>query len=106
MMHWILLCRDWNTLESVRKVHSFFEGTALVFFALLVLFDVLGHLTDEKSTRGKLFARSGLTCFCASCLVRVARLPIQPTKRHCRQLKIRNREARSAAWKTRQKAVE
>ena len=32
MVHYWNLLWDWNTLESVRKVHSFFEGWALVFF--------------------------------------------------------------------------
>jgi hypothetical protein len=64
MVHnWNLLW-DWNTLESVRRIHSFLEGWALVFFGLLVLFDVLAHLSqDENPTRAKRFERIGLWFF-------------------------------------------
>ena len=49
MMHYWNLLWDWNNLDAVRAVHSFLEGWALVFFALLVLFDVLAHLAEEKT---------------------------------------------------------
>ncbi len=39
---------DWNSLDSVRRAHSELEAAALVFFALLVLFDVLAHLSKDK----------------------------------------------------------
>src|SRR5579863_111116 len=48
MMHFWTTLWDWSSLESVRRVHSFFEGWALVFFALLVLFDVLAHLSEDN----------------------------------------------------------
>lgn len=41
----------WNSLDSVRHIHSEFEGAALLFFALLVLFEVLAHRSPEKSPR-------------------------------------------------------
>lgn len=44
---------DWNSLDSVRHVHSELEGVALLFFALLVVFDVLSHLSkDDDRKRG------------------------------------------------------
>jgi hypothetical protein len=64
MMHYWNLIWDWNTVDSVRTVHSFLEGWALVFFALLVLFDVLAHLyEDEHPSRANLFERTGLWFF-------------------------------------------
>src|ERR1700730_5531167 len=63
MMHYWNLLWDWNTLDSVRAVHSFLEGWALVFFGLLVLFDVLAHLAEEDKSRSKNLERIGLVCF-------------------------------------------
>src|ERR1039457_2028652 len=64
MMHYWNLLWDWNNLDSVRAVHSFLEGWALVCFALLVAFDVLAHLTDEEHPPGaKRFERIGLWFF-------------------------------------------
>jgi hypothetical protein len=63
MTHFATCLPDWNSLESVRRVHGNLEFWALVFFALLVLFDVLAHFSDDKK-REKLFERFGL-CFFA-----------------------------------------
>jgi hypothetical protein len=63
MMHFAIFIPDWNSLESVRRAHSDLEGAALVFFALLVLFDVLAHFSDDKR-RERLFEKIGL-CFFA-----------------------------------------
>lgn len=41
----------WNSLDSVRHAHSEMEGAALLFFALLVLFDVLAHLSKDDSRK-------------------------------------------------------
>lgn len=49
MTHYWHVLFDWNTLESVRAVHSFFEGLAIAFFALLVLFDILAHQSEDKN---------------------------------------------------------
>ena len=63
-MHYWNLPWDWNNLDSVRTVHSFLEGWALVFFALLVAFDVLAHQAEkEHPARAKRFARIGLWSF-------------------------------------------
>jgi uncharacterized membrane protein len=63
-MHYWNLLWDWNGLDSVRSVHSFLEASALLFFALLVLFDVLAHVYDEeRHKRAKLFERVGLWFF-------------------------------------------
>jgi hypothetical protein len=75
MHYWKLLC-DWNTVESVRAVHSFFEGWALVFFALLVIFDVLAHLTeDEHRERSKALERIGLWCFGVAVIAEILAYP-------------------------------
>jgi hypothetical protein len=65
MVHDVISLLGWDSIESVRAIHSSLEGWALVFFALLVMFDVLAHLTDEESNRAraKRFDRVGLWCF-------------------------------------------
>jgi hypothetical protein len=76
MTHYWNLLWDWNTLDSIRKVHNFLEGGALVFFALLVLFDVLAHLSeDEKPVRAKLLERIGLWCFGVAVLSEIVAYP-------------------------------
>lgn len=67
-MHYWHLLWDWNTLDSVRGVHSFLEGWALVFFGLLVLFDVLAHFAEENKTRARSLERTGLVCFAVAVL--------------------------------------
>lgn len=52
----------WNSFDSVRRVHSDLEAAALVFFALLVLFDVLAHLADDRA-RERILERIGLWFF-------------------------------------------
>ena len=56
MMHYWNLLWDWNALDAVRTVHSAFELSALIFFALLVMFDVLAHLSDANKTLEKLLS--------------------------------------------------
>lgn len=75
-MHYWNLLWDWNTVESVRTVHSFLEGWALVFFALLVLFDVLAHLTeDEHREQSRTFERIGLWCFGVAVIAEIFAYP-------------------------------
>ena len=53
----------WDSLDSVRRVHSDLEAAALVFFALLVLFDVLAHFSQGEASRkdrAMLFCSSGV----------------------------------------------
>ncbi len=61
-MHFARFLPGWNSLDSARAVHSDLELAALVFFALLVLFDVLAHLSDDKN-RERRFERIGLWFF-------------------------------------------
>jgi len=52
----------WNSLDSVRRIHSDLELAALISFALLVFFDVLAHIaSDEK--RQRIFGEIGLWFF-------------------------------------------
>jgi len=75
MQYWNLL-GDWDTVASVRIVHSFFEGWALVFFALLVLFDVLAHLTEDAHlAQSKTFERIGLCCFAVAVIAEILAYP-------------------------------
>jgi hypothetical protein len=66
---------DWNSLDSVRDAHSALEGWALVFFALLVVFDVLAHLADEHPTREKKLERIGLWCFGVAIVAEIVAYP-------------------------------
>jgi hypothetical protein len=66
---------DWNSLESVRSAHSDLEGAALVFFALLVVFDVLAHFAEENKIRGRLFEKIGLCCFAVAVLAEIVAYP-------------------------------
>ncbi len=52
----------WNSLDSVRRVHSDLEFAAIIFFVLLAFFDVLAHRSkNEKGERT--FGGIGLWCF-------------------------------------------
>lgn len=73
-MHFATLIPDWNSLDSVRRTHSDLEAAALVFFALLVLFDILAHLsTDDK--KKTLLEKIGLCCFAIAVLAEVVAYP-------------------------------
>ncbi len=65
---------EWNNVESVRAVHSSLEGWALVFFALLVLFDVLAHRTEHGPLE-KRFERIGLWFFGVAVLAEILAYP-------------------------------
>src|ERR1700723_3579571 len=75
MMHYWNLLWDWNSLESVRAVHSAFELAALFFFALLVVFDVLAHMSDSNKTVERGLERIGLVCFAIAVLAEVIAYP-------------------------------
>jgi len=54
----------WDSLDSVRKVHSDLEAASIVFFALLVAFDSAAHVLDKKSPeRARVVAGIGLIFF-------------------------------------------
>jgi hypothetical protein len=69
-----MLIPDWNSLDSVRHAHSELEATALVFFALLVIFDVLAHLSEGKGTE-RLFEKIALCFFAIAVLSEIAAYP-------------------------------
>jgi hypothetical protein len=67
---------DWNSIEAVRRAHSRLEGWALASFALLVLFDVWAHLTEDKDKdRARLFEKIGLVFFAVAALAEIAAYP-------------------------------
>jgi hypothetical protein len=68
------LIPDWNSLDSVRHVHSDLEAAALVFFALLVLFDILAHLSTDNKKK-TLLEKIGLCCFAIAVLAEVVAYP-------------------------------
>lgn len=54
----------WDSLDSVRKVHSDLEVAAIVCFSLLVAFDSAAHLLDKKNPdRARVVAGIGLIFF-------------------------------------------
>jgi len=75
MTHFAIGFPDWNSLDSVRRAHSGLEGAALVFFALLVVFDVLAHLSSKDEKKEKLLEKIGLCCFAIAALSEIAAYP-------------------------------
>jgi hypothetical protein len=73
-MHFAALIPDWNSLDSVRRTHSGLEAAALVFFALLVLFDILAHLSIDNKKR-TLLEKIGLCCFAIAVFAEVMAYP-------------------------------
>jgi hypothetical protein len=73
-MHFAIFIPDWNSLESVRRAHSDLEGAALVFFALLVLFDILANLSKDLK-RKTLLEKTGLCFFAVAVLAEIAAYP-------------------------------
>jgi hypothetical protein len=65
---------NWNSLDSVRHIHSELEAIALVFFALLVVFDVLAHLSGDKK-KERLLEKAGLCFFAVAVLAEIAAYP-------------------------------
>ncbi len=65
---------DCNSLDSVRQAHSLLEATALVFFALLVLFDVLAHLSKDENKK-TLLEKIGLGFFAVAVLAEIIAYP-------------------------------
>src|SRR5438094_9464488 len=73
-IHFVRLIPDWNSLDSVRHAHSFLEAAALIFFALLVLFEVSAHFSEEKK-RERLLEKIGLYFFAVAVLAEIAAYP-------------------------------
>ena len=75
-MHFTSFLPYWNSLESVRRVHSDLEACALVSFALLVFFDVLAHLSEDgHKDKARLFEKIGLCFFAIAVLAEIAAYP-------------------------------
>ena len=72
--HFVRLFPDWNSLDSVRHAHSFLEAVALVFFALLVFFDVLAHFSEDKK-RERLLEKIGLCFFAVAVFAEIGAYP-------------------------------
>ena len=74
IMHFAACLPDWNSLDSVRRAHSFLAGAALVFFALLVVCEALAHLSDDKKTERR-FDKMGIVFFAIAVLAEIAAYP-------------------------------
>lgn len=73
-MHFAMLIPNWNSLDSVRHAHSELEGAALVFFALLVFFEALAHVSEDKK-RERLLEKVGLWFFAVAVFCEMAAYP-------------------------------
>lgn len=62
----------WNSLEAVQSVHAWLEGLALIFFAGLVVFDVLVHLKPQSERK---LERMGLICFATAVIMEIVAYP-------------------------------
>jgi hypothetical protein len=65
---------DWNSLESVRRAHSHLEAASLVFFALLVVFEALAHLAEDK-TKERTLDKICIAFFAVAILAELAAYP-------------------------------
>jgi hypothetical protein len=75
-MHFAVRIPEWNSLDSVRRAHSWLEAFALVFFALLVMFDVLAHMYEKKSDNlAHRLEKIGLWFFAIAVLSEIAAYP-------------------------------
>jgi hypothetical protein len=76
MLSTLFIFPDWNSLESVRNAHNVLEAGALIFFAALVVLDVLANIyEDSQQARAKLFVRIGLCCFAVAVLAEILAYP-------------------------------
>ncbi len=73
-MRLVVLIPDWNSLDSVRHAHNVLEAVALVFFALLVLFDVLAHFSED-TRKERLLEKIGLLFFAVAVFAEIAAYP-------------------------------
>lgn len=64
----------WNSLDSVRRIHNDLELVAILFFALLALFDAFAHWSEEKN-REKIFGEIGVWCFFIAVLCEAVAYP-------------------------------
>jgi hypothetical protein len=62
----------WNNLESAKSIHAFFEIGALIFFALLVWFEVLVH---RHTKREHLFTLLALISFAVAIVAEICAFP-------------------------------
>jgi hypothetical protein len=65
---------DWNSLESVRRAHSHLEAASLVFFALLVVFEALSHLAQDKP-KERTLDKIGIVFFAVAVLAEIVAYP-------------------------------
>lgn len=74
MMHFAICLPGWNSLDSVRRIHNYLEGAALVFFALLVFSEALAHLSSNEKNKSA-FDRIGIVFFAIAVLAEIAAYP-------------------------------
>lgn len=65
---------DWNSIDSVRRAHSNLEITALIFFALLVIAEVVAHLAKTDRIKHA-FETAGIVLFAIAVSAEIAAYP-------------------------------
>jgi len=76
MLNILTIFPNWSSLDSVRNAHSLLELGALIFFAALVISDVVAHLCEDvNKDRAKRFSRIGLWCFGVAVLAEIVAYP-------------------------------
>lgn len=62
----------WNSPSSVVEIHAALEAAALLFFAALVVFEVLAHFDKKRET---LLERTALICFAVAVVAEICAYP-------------------------------
>ena len=73
-MNLLHLIPFWDSLDSVRRVHSRLEFASIVFFALLAFFDVLSHRSKDKK-KERICGAIGLWFFATAVLCELLAYP-------------------------------
>jgi hypothetical protein len=74
MIRFATFLPNWNSLDSVRRIHSDLEAAALIFFALLVVFEALAHSTEDE-VKERSFTKIGLWFFAIAVLAESVAYP-------------------------------
>lgn len=75
MMYLTIWIPYWESLDSVRRAHNDLEAVALGFFALLVVFELLAHLSSEDKKRETILEKIAICFFAVAVLAEIVAYP-------------------------------